>query len=489
MEIYELTVEEIRERIISRDVSCQEVVTEIFKRIKSVEDRVNAYITLTEDRAIKRAQEIDKKLSCNEKVGSMAGVPVAIKDNMCINGIPNTCGSKHLENFIPPYDATVIEKLYDADAIILGKTNMDEFAMGSSTEYSSFGVTKNPWDLERVPGGSSGGSAAAVAAGQATCAIGSDTGGSIRQPASFCGVVGMKPTYGYVSRYGVVPFSSSLDQVGSLTKNVRDCALLLNVISGKDPRDSTSADIEYPDLLKSLNGSIQGLKIGVAKEYFDVGLASEVKDMVQSGIKVLEECGAEILEVSLPHSEYALPVYYLLAPSEASSNMARYDGVQYGHRAGDSSDLYSLYKDARTKGFGPEVQRRIMLGTYALSAGYYDAYYLKAQKVRTLIRRDFDRAFEKCDCIVSPTSPSTAFKIGAKTDDLIGMYKSDICTVPVNIAGLPGISIPCGIAGGLPVGLQMIGKHFDESTILNMAYAFEQNYDGQEIKGELEVLS
>jgi aspartyl-tRNA(Asn)/glutamyl-tRNA(Gln) amidotransferase subunit A len=439
-----------------------------------VEDNVHACITISEDAALEQAQEADKVINSG-KIKPLTGIPALIKDVMCTKGIKTTCSSKILENFIPPYDATVIEKLKASNAVILGKTNMDEFAMGSSTENSAFFPTRNPWDLDRVPGGSSGGSAVAVAADEAIYALGSDTGGSIRQPAGFCSVVGLKPTYGRVSRYGLVAFASSLDQIGPITKNVADCALVLNTIAGHDPRDSTSAPNPVPDYTKSLNPDIKNLRIGIPKEYFVEGMQKEVRASLETAINRLKELGAIVdWNVSLPLTKYALAVYYILAPSEASANLARYDGVKYGFSYLDTTNMWEAMEKTKQFGFGAEVKRRIMLGTYALSAGYYDAYYLKAQKVRTLIIREFRNAFEKYDALVTPTSPTVPFKLGEKVDDPIQMYLSDVCTLPINIAGLPAISIPAGFADGLPIGMQVIGKPFDEETILRVAFAYEQ---------------
>jgi aspartyl-tRNA(Asn)/glutamyl-tRNA(Gln) amidotransferase subunit A len=404
----------------------------------------------------------------------LAGIPIAVKDNICTKGIRTTCSSKILSNFIPPYDATVIKKLKEANLIIIGKTNMDEFAMGASTETSYFGPTFNPWNLEMIPGGSSGGSAASVAADETILALGSDTGGSIRQPAALCGVVGMKPTYGAVSRFGLIAFASSLDQIGPITKDVTDCAFLLNLICGFDPYDSTSINYEYPDFTKFLIDDLKGIKVGLPREYFVESIDKEVADSVLNAVKVLEDTGAQIIDVSLPHTEYAVAVYYIIATAEASSNLARYDGVQYGHRSQDFEDLIDMYKKTRHEGFGQEVKRRIMLGTYALSAGYYDAYYLKAQKVRTLIKEDFEKAFKSCDVIVTPTYPSCAFKIGERIDDPLKLYISDILTIPANLAGIPGISIRCGFNDGLPIGLQILGPVLKEERLIRVAYTFEQ---------------
>ncbi len=453
-----------------------EAVRSVLDRIAAVEERLHAYLFIDRDAALQEAARWDP-LAGKEDAPPLAGIPVALKDNMCTRLWPTTAGSRILEGFHPPYDATVVTRLRKAGAIILGKTNCDEFAMGSSTENSAFGPTRNPWDLDRVPGGSSGGSAAAVAAGEGAVALGSDTGGSIREPAAFCGVVGLKPTYGRVSRYGLIAFASSLDQIGPFARDVRDAALILQVIAGRDPADSTSADVEVPPYSERLTGGIRGLRLGIVKEFFAEGGDPAATAAVRAAIETLRGLGAVCEEVSLPHAPYALPAYYLVAPAEASSNLARYAGVHYGLRAADGgspSDLYSLYARTRRDGFGAEVKRRIMLGTYALSAGYYDAFYLRAQRVRTLIRRDFDSALTRCDALLGPVAPTAAFRLGEKLDDPLQMYLSDVYTVPVNLAGVPGMSVPCGFVGGLPVGLQIIGRPFDEATILNVAYAFEQ---------------
>jgi len=481
--LYKLTAHEAIELIKKKEVKCQEVVESVFERIKQVEDKVKSYITITEEQALENAKKIDEKIAKGEDVGALYGLPIALKDNLCTDGIRTTCASKILYNFVPPYDATVVKKLKENHMTLLGKLNMDEFAMGSSTENSAFHTTKNPWDLERVPGGSSGGSAAAVAADEAFFTLGSDTGGSIRQPASLCGVVGMKPTYGRVSRFGLVAFASSLDQIGPLTKDVEDCALAMNIICGHDPYDATSAPIEVPDFTKALINDVKGLKIGVPREYMEKGVNDEVKKAVEKALELLKSLGAQYEEFSIPIVEYALPTYYIIASSEASSNLARYDGIKYGYRTQNYDDLIDLYKKTRSEGFGAEVKRRIMLGTYALSAGYYDAYYKKGLQVRTLIKRAFDEAFQKYDVIITPTSPTTAFKIGEKVSNPLEMYMSDICTVPVNIAGLPAISIPCGFdSNNLPIGLQIIGKAFDEETILRVAYTYEQNSGYRNLK-------
>lgn len=476
MELYSLTVSEIARKIKEKEITIKEVLDSVYNRIENVEEKVSAYVTLTKEQAYNRATKLQERLDNGEDIGIMGGVPIAIKDNICTNGIKTTCSSKMLENFVPFYDATVIEKLENAGAIIIGKTNMDEFAMGSSTENSAIKKTKNPWDLERVPGGSSGGSAAAVACDIAPCALGTDTGGSIRQPASFCNVVGLKPTYGLVSRYGVVAYASSLDQVGPITKSVEDAAILLNVIAGKDEKDTTSANIPKKDYLKSIKDNIKGKKIGVPTEFISDGINEDVKKAYEENLNTLKELGAEIIEIKLDYAKYSLPTYYIIATAEASSNLGRYDGIRYGHRAKDFSSLDELYVKSRTEGFGDEVKRRIMLGTYVLSSGYYDAYYKRGQKVRTLIIDDFKKAFEKCDVIAIPTTPNTSFKFGEKTSNPLEMYLEDIYTVPVNIAGLPGISVPGGFdKNGMPIGMQFISKAFDEENLLQVAYTFEKN--------------
>jgi len=461
--------------LLRKEVTSREITESVLKRIEEVEGRVHAYITRTPDLALEQAVAADARIRGGE-VGPLTGIPLAIKDVICTQGVLTSCGSHILDSFIPPYDATVVEKLKAAGAVLLGKANMDEFAMGSSTENSSFGPTHNPWDLGRIPGGSSGGSAAAVAAGECIASLGSDTGGSIRQPAACCGVVGIKPTYGRVSRYGLVAFASSLDQIGPFSKDVRDTAVLLNVISGHEPKDSTSVNLPVPDYTKALADDARGMVLGIPRESLAEGLDPEVSRAVQEAIQTLKELGAQIVEISLPHSEYALAVYYIIAPCEASSNLARFDGVKYGFRTKETQDLLDMYQETRWQGFGAEVKRRIMLGTYALSAGYYDAYYLKASRVRTLIRDDFEKAFEKCDVIMMPTAPTPAFKLGEKVDDPLQMYLSDIFTIPCNLAGIPGLSLPCGFTeGGLPIGLQILGNHFQEEKILRAAYAFERN--------------
>ena len=475
MELYRLTIAETRKLLDKKEISVSDIVRSIHERIDAVEDRVKAFVTITKNEAVEMACNAQDRIDRKEtgSIASLTGIPVAIKDNMCTKGIRTTCGSKILFNFVPPYESTVTSRLKEQGFVLVGKTNMDEFAMGSSTENSGFQITKNPWDPERIPGGSSGGSAAAVAADECIAALGSDTGGSIRQPASLCGVVGMKPTYGRVSRYGLVAYASSLDQIGPITKDVRDSALMLNAIAGHDPQDSTSAPLSVPDFTAVLGRDIKGLKIGIPKEYFIEGIDPEVSRAVREAIRTLESLGAIPAEVSLPHTGYAVATYYVLATSEASSNLARYDGVKYGFRA-EGKDLMDMYMKTRAQGFGAEVKRRIMLGTYALSSGYYEAYYKKAQQVRTLIKKDFEDAFGKVDVIVTPTSPTAAFRIGEKTADPLQMYLTDIFTISVNLAGVPAISVPCGFtSGNLPVGLQFIGRHFDEESVLKVAYAYE----------------
>ena len=485
-QLHQLTIHEAHELLRQREISSTELTKSVLKRVAEVEGRVHACVTIAEDIALREAKNADEHIRSTREIAPLAGVPTLIKDVMCTRGIRTTCGSKMLRNFIPPYDATVIERLKAQRAVIVGKTNMDEFAMGSSTEYSAFFATHNPWDLSRVPGGSSGGSAAAVAADEAMYALGSDTGGSIRQPAALCSVVGLKPTYGLVSRYGLVAFASSLDQIGPLTKDVTDCALVMNAIAGYDSRDSTSVPCSVPDYTRQLLPNVKGLRIGIPKEYFVEGMQNGVRDALQVAISKLRELGAEIdWEVSLPHTKYALAVYYILAPSEASANLARYDGVKYGFVEREADNVIETTERTRQSGFGAEVKRRIMLGTYALSAGYYDAYYLKAQKVRTLIEREFDRAFEKYDALVAATSPVVPFKLGARLEDPIQMYLSDICTMPINIAGIPAISVPAGFADNLPVGMQIIGKPFSEETLLRIAFAYEQATDWHKRKPPL----
>ncbi len=475
---FEKSAFEIREAVAGGTVTAREVATSFLDRIDAVDEKVGAYTQVWHDEALAQADAVDAKIAAGKLVGALAGVPISLKELICTQSGETTCSSKILAGFQSPYDATVTQKLLADDAVVLGKVNMDEFAMGSSTENSAVQKTSNPWDLSRVPGGSSGGSAASVASATSAISFGSDTGGSIRQPAAFCGCVGLKPTYGRVSRYGLVAFASSLDQIGPLTRDVRDAALAMNVISGKDPRDATSADLPAEDFTKKLGDSIAGLKIGLPKEYFVDALGSEVRALVEKATKVLEDQGAEIVEVSLPHTEYAVSVYYIVAPAEASANLARFDGVRYGFRHPDAKNVSEMYVKTKSEGFGEEVQRRIMLGTYVLSSGYYDAYYLKAQKVRTLITQDFDEAFKACDIILTPTTPSTAFTMGEKSNDPLEMYLNDIFTISANLAGIPGISLPCGTsASGLPVGFQLLSKAFDEATLLQTAHCYEQHAD------------
>ncbi|MFC4304214.1 Asp-tRNA(Asn)/Glu-tRNA(Gln) amidotransferase subunit GatA [Cohnella boryungensis] len=473
MSVFNLRLSELHNRLQNKQLSVSELVEASFKRIQDTDGRIGAFLALNEEGARREAQALDAGLAAGGERGLLFGVPAGIKDNLATEGLRTTCGSKFLENHDPIYDATVVSKLRSAQSVTIGKLNMDEFAMGGSNENSAYGAVRNPWDLERVPGGSSGGSAASVAAGQVYFSLGSDTGGSIRQPAAYCGVVGLKPTYGLVSRFGLVAFASSLDQIGPITKNVEDSAYVLQAIAGHDEKDSTSANVEIPDYLSALTGDVKGLRIGVPKEYLGAGIDPQVKEQVLGALKVFESMGAVWEEVSLPHTDYAIATYYLLASSEASSNLARFDGVRYGVRAANPANLLDLYRRSRSEGFGPEVKRRIMLGTYALSSGYYDAYYKKAQQVRTLIKQDFDQVFEKFDLIIGPTAPTTAFKLGEQVGDPLTMYLNDICTIPVSLAGVPAISVPCGLADGLPVGLQIIGKPFDESTVLRAAHAFE----------------
>lgn len=478
MELHALTIHEVQKLLARREVTAREVLAAFLKRIAQVEDKIQAYMAVTGREALSQANRTDRLRREEARLGPLAGIPLAVKDVICTQGIPTTCSSKILNGFVPPYEATVMKRLCRAGMVLLGKTNMDEFAMGSSTENSGYKVTQNPWDLSRVPGGSSGGSAAAVAADLCAGALGSDTGGSIRQPAAFCGIVGLKPTYGRVSRYGLVAFASSLDQIGPMTKDVRDAAILLNVIGGHDPCDSTSVDVPVPDYTAALGREVRNLRIGIPDEYFVKGMDPEVEGAIRQAITVMESLGAKAERISLPHTEYAVATYYLVATAEASSNLARYDGVKYGIRAPESKDLLVMYTKTRQKGFGAEVKRRIMLGTYALSAGYYDAYYLKALKVRTLIRKDFEEAFKRCEVILTPTAPTAAFRLGEKTDDPLTMYLSDIFTISANLAGIPGISFPCGFTqAGLPIGLQLLGKPLGEETLLQVAFAYEQATD------------
>jgi aspartyl-tRNA(Asn)/glutamyl-tRNA(Gln) amidotransferase subunit A len=485
MAFFDRKISELKGLLHKKEITVSDLVDESYKRIQEVDDKVGAFLTLNEENARTYAKELDEALGSRDQFGLLFGMPIGVKDNIVTKGLRTTCASKILENFDPIYDATVVKHLQHAEAITIGKLNMDEFAMGSSTENSGFKPTRNPWNLETVPGGSSGGSAAAVAAGEVPFSLGSDTGGSIRQPAAFCGVVGLKPTYGRVSRFGLVAFASSLDQIGPITRTVEDNAYLLQAISGVDEMDSTSANVDVPDFLSSLTGDVKGLKIAVPKEYLGEGVNEDVTQSVLDALKVLEGQGATWEEVSLPHSKYALATYYLLSSSEASANLSRFDGVRFGHRTDNAENLIDLYKQSRAEGFGDEVKRRIMLGTFALSSGYYDAYYKKAQKVRTLIKKDFEDVFEKFDVIIGPTTPTPAFKIGENVKDPLTMYANDILTIPVNLAGVPAISIPCGLSNGLPLGLQIIGKHFDESTIYRVAHTFEQATEHHKAKPEL----
>ena len=479
-DLYQLTIHEAHELLRQRKISSVELTKSALTRMAAVESKVRACLTITDESALEQAAEADTHIGTGH-IQPLTGIPTLVKDLICTKGIRTTCGSKMLEAFVPPYDATVIEKLKAQKAVILGKTNMDEFAMGSSTEHSAFFPTHNPWDLSRVPGGSSGGSAAAVATDEAVYALGSDTGGSIRQPAGFCSIVGLKPSYGRVSRFGLVAFASSLDQIGPLTKDVTDCALVMNVLAGYTPRESTSVPCPVPDYTKSLVRNLKDLRIGIPQEYFVEGMQQEVRDALETAIGRLKQLGAQVdREASLPSTKYALAVYYILAPSEASANLARYDGVKYGFSAPNASNAIEATERTRQSGFGPEVKRRIMLGTYALSAGYYDAYYVKAQKVRTLIRQEFEDIFTKYDALVTPTSPTVAFNLGEKLEDPLQMYLADVCTLPINIAGVPAISVPAGFVDGLPVGMQIIAKPFDEETILRVAFAYEQATDWHE---------
>ncbi len=485
MELFRLTAHEAGDLLQRREISSVELTRMSLDRISSVDSRVRAFVTVCGDQALQQAGAADERIKTGNTT-PLTGVPALIKDNMCTNGVRTTCSSRMLESFVPPYDATVVERLRAAGMVMLGKANMDEFAMGSSTEHSAFFPTRNPWDVSRVPGGSSGGSAVGVAADECFYALGSDTGGSIRQPAGFCSVVGLKPTYGRVSRYGLIAFASSLDQIGPFTKDVTDCALVMNTISGHDSRDATSLPHPVPDFTKALAPDLKGLRLGVPREYFVAGMQPGVKDAINVALARLQELGAQIdWNVSLPHTPYALAVYYIIAPSEASANLARYDGVKYGFSAKEAASMWDGLEKTKQLGFGPEVKRRIMLGTHALSSGYYDAYYVKAQKVRTLIRREFDQAFEKYDALITPTSPVVPFKIGERMDDPLQMYLSDICTLPMNIAGIPAISVPAGFVDGLPVGLQIIGKPLSEEMLLRVAFAYEQSTDWHKRKPPL----
>jgi len=472
--LYQLTIHELQDKLRAGETTAVDILASVNGRIDAVESRVHSYISLMKTSAQAQAEQADQEIKAG-RMKALTGIPIALKDIFCTKGLTTTCGSRILHNFVPPYDATVVEKLKEAGAVFTGKTNMDEFAMGSSTETSWFGVTRNPWDLDRIPGGSSGGSAAVVAADECIASLGSDTGGSIRQPAALCGIVGMKPTYGRVSRFGLIAFASSLDQIGPFTKDVEDCAIVMNAIAGYDPRESTSVPTPVPDYRQFLNRDIHGWTIGIPKEYFIAGIDSDVLEAVQKAVKTLEGAGARCVDITLPHTEYCLAVYYIVAPAEASSNLARYDGVKYGFRSLDPRDLLDMYKKTRSAGFGAEVKRRIIIGTYVLSSGYYDAYYKKASQVRALIRRDFDEAFKQCDVILTPTTPTPAFRIGEKTDDPLQMYLSDIFTISANMAGIPGMSVPCGFtATGLPMGLQFLAGHFEEGRLLQIGSAYEK---------------
>ncbi len=472
--MHQPTITQAKHQLLEKKYSAVELLDAVYKRIDAVDNQVQAYVHLTRDIARQQAEAADKKLAAGEDA-PLLGIPIALKDLICMKDTRTTCASRILENFVSPYDATVVQRLKAAGAVLIGKTNMDEFAMGSSNENSYFKATKNPWDLNRVPGGSSGGSGAAVAANECMGALGSDTGGSIRQPAAFCGITGLKPTYGRVSRFGLVAFASSFDQIGPMTKTAEDAAVLMNVIGGHDPMDSTSANVPLPDFTATLSNDVKGLKIGIPKEYFKKGLDANVEKAVQEGIKTLESMGMQAIEVSLPHTEYAVATYYILACAEASANLSRYDGVKYGYRSEHADNLMDMYTNTREEGFGEEVKRRILLGTFVLSSGYYDAYYLKGQKARTLIKQDFEEAYKKCDVMVSPIAPVPAFKLGEKLDDPLQMYLSDIFTISANLAGIPAMSIPCGLSQeNLPIGLQLMGNYFDEATLLNVAHQYQQ---------------
>ena len=475
MNITDLTVHELKEKLDKKEITITEITEAYVNRIVEKEPDIKAFVTPLTDTALEKAKQIEEKVDNGEITSEFAGIPIGIKDNMCTKGVKTTCSSKMLENFIAPYDATVVEKLNNENLINLGKLNMDEYAMGTTTEHSAFKTTANPWDLNKVPGGSSGGSAAAVAAGMVPWALGSDTGGSIRQPASFCGIVGLKPTYGLESRYGLIAYASSLDQIGPITKDVKDAAILLNLIAGHDEKDTTSINIEKRDYTKALKNDVKGLKIGVPKDYFEEGINPEVRQAVKNAIEEYKAMGAIVEEFSLPIAEYALATYYIIACAEASSNLGRFDGIRYGYRTPDFENLKDIFVNSRTEGFGAEVKRRIILGTYVLSSGYYDAYYKKGQQVRTLIKNEFNKAFEKYDILITPTAPNVSFNIGEKSNNPLELYMEDLCTVPINVAGVPSISIPCGLSeNGMPIGMQIIGKHFDEETILNAAYTYEQ---------------
>ncbi|MSU07658.1 Asp-tRNA(Asn)/Glu-tRNA(Gln) amidotransferase subunit GatA [Veillonellaceae bacterium WCA-693-APC-5D-A] len=486
MKLFEQPAHVLHDMLVNKEITSLELTQAVLARIDEVEGDVQAYLTVTRDEALAQAKAVDEKIARGEEIAFLEGIPGAIKDNICTKGVKTTCASRILQKFVPPYDATVVQKLAAQNPVVLGKTNLDEFAMGGSTENSAFHPTHNPWNTDCVPGGSSGGSAAAVAAGTAVWALGSDTGGSIRQPASFCGVVGMKPTYGRVSRYGLVAYASSLDQIGPITKDVTDCANILNIIAGRDEMDSTSIDSVVPDYTKSLVQDVKGLKIGLPKEYFVKGMDPEVEGAVKAAVKQLEALGAEVVEISLPNTDYAISTYYLIAPAEAATNLARYDGVSYGERAEDAADLVEMMTKTRSQYLGEEVKRRIMIGNYALSAGYYDAYYLKALKVRRLVKEDYDKAFKEVDVIICPAAPSVAYKIGEKIDNPLEMYLQDACTVPLNLAGLPGISVPCGYnKDKMPIGMQIIGKALDEETLIRVAYTYEQSQSYYQDRAQL----
>ena len=485
MKVHDLTIHELRHELRRGDLTSTQLTQALFDRIEDTDGKIGSYLTVCRDRGMAEARAADERLANGDASSPLLGIPLALKDVLLTEGVPTTCASRILQGFTPPFDATAVRRLREAGAVLLGKTNMDEFAMGSSTENSGFSLTRNPWDPDRVPGGSSGGSAAAVAAGQCVAALGTDTGGSIRQPAAFCGVVGLKPTYGRVSRFGVVAYASSLDQVGPITRDVSDCALVLQAIAGHDPADSTSVDAPVPDYASELPRGASGLRVGVPGEYFAAGIQPEVEQAVRQGVREIEKAGAAVVEVSLPRTGYAVAAYYVIATAEASSNLARYDGMRYGPRA-QAEDLTSTYTKSRSQGFGPEVKRRILLGAYVLSAGYYDAYYLKAQKARTLVRQDFESALRQCDAIVAPTTPTTAFEIEEMTEDPLRMYLSDVFTVPANLAGLPALSLPCGFdRAGLPIGMQIIGRPFDEATVLRLGHAFEQATDWHRRRPEI----
>ncbi len=486
MKLFEKPAHVLHDMLVNKEITSLELTESVLARIDEVEGEVQAYLTVTREEALAQAKAVDEKIAGGEAISFLEGIPGAIKDNICTKGIKTTCASRILQKFVPPYDATVVSKLNAQQPVVLGKTNLDEFAMGGSTENSAYHATHNPWNIACVPGGSSGGSAAAVAAGTAVWALGSDTGGSIRQPASFCGVVGMKPTYGRVSRYGLVAYASSLDQIGPITRDVTDCANILNIIAGRDEMDSTSLDQPVPDFTKALVQDVKGLKIGLPKEYFVKGMDAEVEAAVKAAVKQLEAMGAEVAEISLPNTDYAISTYYLIAPAEAATNLARYDGVSYGERVEGAADLVEMMTKTRTQYLGEEVKRRIMIGNYALSAGYYDAYYLKALKVRRLVKEDYDRAFREVDVIICPTAPSVAYKLGEKIDNPLEMYLQDACTVPLNLAGLPGISVPCGYnRENMPIGMQIIGRALDEETLLRVAYTYEQSQSYHEDRAQL----